>query len=331
MLQKVYIFSAEPLSGGRFYVIIIIYNQKSRIISGSNNNMMESIASVINSIWGVFRSIGLNDIVDIFLLSLLIFHGIKLIRETRAQQLTKGILILILCYLLAVVFNLQTIRFILKICFQWGFIALIILFQPELRRVLEKVGRANILGLSGILAPETDEDTAHWSKAIDAVCEAAANLSATKTGALIILERKTKLGEQIATGTILNCEPSPQVFGNIFFPNTPLHDGAVIIRNGTILAAGCFLPRPQKDELINKQLGSRHRAAIGMSENSDAIVVVVSEETGNISVAENGELTRGFSKDSLKKLLTNRLLPEKDQNSTRETSLAGRVFSKWKK
>ena len=293
--------------------------------------MMDSIASVINSIWGVFRSIGLNDIVDIFLLSLIIYYGIKLIRETRAQQLAKGILILIACYLLAVVFNLQTIRFILKICFQWGFLALIIMFQPELRRILEKVGRTNFLGLSGMFAPEGDELTEKWKKAIEAVCDSAANLSSTKTGALIILEQKTKLGEQIATGTVLNCEPSPQIFGNIFFPNTPLHDGAVIIRDGTILAAGCFLPRPQKDELINKQLGSRHRAAIGMSENSDAIVVVVSEETGNISVAENGELTRGFSKDSLKKLLDSRILSETDPNSIREASLAGRVISKWKK
>lgn len=293
--------------------------------------MMDAIASVINSIWGVFRSIGINDIVDIFLLSLLIFHGIKLVRETRAQQLTKGILILIVCYLLAVVFSLQTIRFILKMCFQWGFLALVIMFQPELRRVLEKVGRANFAGLSFILGPESDENTEHWTKCIEAVCDAASNLSSTKTGALIIIEQKTKLGEQIATGTVLNCEPSPQIFGNIFFPNTPLHDGAVIIRDGIVLAAGCFLPRPQKDELINKQLGSRHRAAIGMSENSDAIVIVVSEETGNISVAENGELTRGFNRDSLKKLLDNRLLPEKDPNSIRENSLAGRVISKWKK
>ena len=276
--------------------------------------MLDSIAYVINAIWGVFTSIGLNDIVDIAILSFLIFHGIKLIRETRAQQLTKGILILIGCYLLAVFFNLQTIRFLLRICFQWGFLALIIMFQPELRRVLEKVGRTSLGGFNFFSSSDS-----------------AASLSSTKTGALIICERKTKLGEQIATGTILNCIPSTAIFGNIFFPNTPLHDGAVIIRDGIILAAGCFLPRPQKDELINKQLGSRHRAAIGMSENSDAIVVVVSEETGNISVAENGELTRGYSKDSLKRLLDNRLLPEKDANSIRENSFAGRVISKWKK
>ena len=278
--------------------------------------MLDSIAYVINAIWGVFTSIGLNDIVDIAILSFLIFHGIKLIRETRAQQLTKGILILIGCYLLAVFFNLQTIRFLLRICFQWGFLALIIMFQPELRRVLEKVGRTSLGGFNFFSSSDSDDNTEHWKKAIDAICDSAASLSSTKTGALIICERKTKLGEQIATGTILNCIPSTAIFGNIFFPNTPLHDGAVIIRDGIILAAGCFLPRPQKD---------------GMSENSDAIVVVVSEETGNISVAENGELTRGYSKDSLKRLLDNRLLPEKDANSIRENSFAGRVISKWKK
>lgn len=293
--------------------------------------MLETIGQAINSVWGVFKSIGLNDIVDIAILYFLIYNGIKLIRETRAQQLIKGILVLILCYCLAAFFNLQTIRYLLKLCFQWGFLALIVMFQPELRRILEKVGRAKIAEFNFFGSSDQDPDDVKWTTAINAVCDAAQNLSSTKTGALIICERKTKLGEQIATGTILNCVPSAAVFGNIFYPNTPLHDGAVIIRDGIILAAGCFLPRPQKDELINKQLGSRHRAAIGMSENSDAIVVVVSEETGSISVAENGELTRGYSKESLKKLLTDRLMPEKDTNSIKENSFAGRVISKWKK
>jgi diadenylate cyclase len=294
--------------------------------------MLEIIGSGINSIWGVFRSIGISDIVDIVILSFLIYHGIKLVRETRAQQLIKGIIVLIICYGLAVLFSLQTIRYLLKICFQWGFLALIIMFQPELRRILEKVGRAKLSEFNPFVNPETNtEEEAVRLNAVNAVCDAAQNLSSTKTGALIIFERKTKLGEQIATGTVLNCVPSAAVFGNIFYPNTPLHDGAVIIRDGLILAAGCFLPRPQKDELINKQLGSRHRAAIGMSENSDAVVVVVSEETGAISVAENGELTRGYSKESLKKLLISRVMPEMETNSAKENTFAGRVMSKWKK
>lgn len=293
--------------------------------------MLTAITDGILAIWSVFRSIQISDIIDIAILSYLIFHGIKLIRETRAQQLVKGIIVLIVFYLLAVFFNLQTMRFLLKTCFQWGILAIVIVFQPELRRILEKIGRNKLTEFSFFSNNDGNDSTEHWKHCIDAICEAVQNLSSTCTGALIICERKTKLGEQIDTGTILNCTPSAAVFGNIFFPNTPLHDGAVIIRDGMILAAGCFLPKPQKEELIAKQLGSRHRAAIGMSEISDAIVVVVSEETGTISVAENGELTRGFTKESLKKLLTLRLIPVDEENSGKENSLAGRVISKWKK
>ena len=196
--------------------------------------------------------------------------------------------------------------------------------------MIEKIGRAKLSDLSFIPSSDSGDSDEIWTPAINAICEAVQNLSATCTGALIICERKTRLGEQIDTGTILNCTPSAAVFGNIFYPNTPLHDGAVIMRDGRILAAGCFLPKPQKEELVAKQLGSRHRAAIGMSENSDAIVIVVSEETGTISVAENGELTRGFSKESLAKLLKNRLIPE-TQSESEPTNFAGRMISKWKK
>ena len=136
------------------------------------------------------------------------------------------------------------------------------------------------------------------------------DLSSTKTGALIVIERQTKLGEQIANGTIINAKPSKELFGNIFYPNTPLHDGAVIIRDGIILAAACFLPKPQKEELINKKLGSRHIAAIGMSENSDAVIVVVSEETGQISVAENGVLVRDFTRFRLNEYLHEAVIPK---------------------
>ncbi len=292
---------------------------------------METIKNIMFSIWGVFKTIGINDIIDIVILSYLFFHIMKLIRETRALQLAKGILLLVGSYLVAVALNLQTIKFLLKICFQWGFLALIILFQPELRRMLERVGRSKLADIALFKPGDDEEDAEHIRAAIRAVCDASMKLSSTKTGALIIFERKTKLGEQIATGTLLDCVPSAAMLGNIFVPNTPLHDGAVIIRDGKILAAGCFLPKPAKEELINKQLGSRHRAAIGMSENSDAIVIVVSEETGTISVAENGELTRGYVEDTLKKLLYTRLLPDKNIETNKDNSLAGRVISKWKK
>ncbi|MCD7741575.1 MAG: diadenylate cyclase CdaA [Ruminococcus sp.] len=291
---------------------------------------IESFGDLMNAIWGVFISIGLNDIVDIIILSFIIFHAMKLIRETRAMQLVQGVILLVIFYLLATLFELQTIRFLLRIIFQWGVLAIVILFQPELRRIIEKLGRTKITDLSFIPISDNGNDDEIWTPAINAICEAAQNLSATCTGALIICERKTRLGEQIDTGTILDCTPSAAVFGNIFYPNTPLHDGAVIMRDGKILAAGCFLPKPQKEELIAKQLGSRHRAAIGMSENSDAIVVVVSEETGTISVAENGELTRGFSKESLAKLLRKSLIPEA-QSGSNTNNIAGRVISRWKK
>ncbi len=291
---------------------------------------IESFGDLMNAIWGVFISIGLNDIIDIIILSFIIFHAMKLIRETRAMQLVQGVILLVIFYLLATLFELQTIRFLLRIIFQWGVLAIVILFQPELRRIIEKLGRTKITDLSFIPISDNGNDDEIWTPAINAICEAAQNLSATCTGALIICERKTRLGEQIDTGTILDCTPSAAVFGNIFYPNTPLHDGAVIMRDGKILAAGCFLPKPQKEELIAKQLGSRHRAAIGMSENSDAIVVVVSEETGTISVAENGELTRGFSKESLAKLLRKSLIPEA-QSGSNTNNIAGRVISRWKK
>ena len=292
---------------------------------------METIRNVLNSIWGVFKTIGINDIIDIMILSYLFFHIMKLIRETRALQLAKGILLLVGSYILAMILDLQTIKFLLKICFQWGALAIIILFQPELRRMLERVGRSKLADIALFKPSDDEEDVEHTRAAIRAVCDASMKLSSTKTGALIIFERKTKLGEQIATGTLLDCVPSAAMLGNIFVPNTPLHDGAVIIRDGKILAAGCFLPKPANEELINKQLGSRHRAAIGMSENSDAIVIVVSEETGTISVAENGELTRGYVEDTLKKLLYTRLLPDRNTDSNKDNSLAGRVISKWKK
>ncbi len=295
--------------------------------------MFETISGfsdILEAIWGVLISIEVNDIIDIAVLSFLIYHFFKLVRETRAMQLVQGILLLVAFYLISILLELQTIRYILKTCFQWGLVAIVVLFQPELRRMIEKLGRTKISDLSFIPNVDSANSEEEWTPAIAAICEAAQNLSTTCTGALIICERKTRLGEQIDTGTILNCTPSAAVFGNIFYPNTPLHDGAVIIRNGKILAAGCFLPKPQKEELIAKQLGSRHRAAIGMSENSDAVVIVVSEETGTISVAENGELTRGFSKESLAKLLKSRLIPDAQSDGTGNT-FVGRMISGWKK
>ena len=252
------------------------------------------------------------DIIDIAVLSYLIYKVIQFMKETRAGGLAKGIIVLVLCYMLARIMQMKALTFILDKTFDVGLLAIIIIFQPELRRSLEKVGHSKLSKLPVFSNSASEGELASkWAYAIDVICESCEDLSASTTGALIVIERETKLGEQINTGTILTAVPSKELFGNIFFKNTPLHDGAVIMRDGIILAAACFLPKPEKEELINKALGSRHRAAIGMSENSDAIIVVVSEETGAISVAENGELTRGYSKDTLIKTLRAKLHPEK--------------------
>ena len=269
----------------------------------SFHDLKDSFISVVSTIEPI-------DAVDIFILTYFIFLLLKLIRETRAGQLAKGILLLVAGYFVSKFIGLKTITYILQNMLSIGVLALIILFQPELRRALEKAGRTKFgVKLFGI-GQNTDEMRTKWKPAIESICDSCVELSATCTGALIVVERQVRLGEQIETGTILNADPSKEVFGNIFYPKTPLHDGAVIMRDGKILAAACFLPKPAKDDLINKKLGSRHRAAIGMSENSDAVVIVVSEETGQISVAMNGVLTRDYTHEKLRKLLEEEIFDE---------------------
>ena len=267
--------------------------------------MRMALRDILDMIFSVIKTAEPVDILDILVLSYVVYLGMKLVRETRAGQLLKGVFLLILVYIISAWINMKAISYLLSETLNIGLIALIILFQPELRRTLEKAGYTK-LGLR--FSSSSNVDSSVWSRTIDVICDACVELSATSTGALIVIERQTRLGEQIDNGTILDAIPSKELFGNIFFNKTPLHDGAVIIRDGKILAAACFLPKPQKEELINKRLGSRHRAAIGMSENSDAVVIVVSEETGAISVAENGVLKSGFTRESLHQLLTARLI-----------------------
>lgn len=274
---------------------------------------MYAVKNMLDMVWNVIQSITFMDIIDILLMSYLVYLLIKLIRETRAGQLVKGILFIVIAYVISNIIGLKAMSYIIKSALDIGLLALLIMFQPEIRRALEKAGRSKI-GITLFSVGETADQSAKWNTCIEAICDSCVDLSATKTGALIVVERQTKLGEQIENGTILNAVPSKELFGNIFFKNTPLHDGAVIIRDGMILAAACFLPKPQKEELINKKLGSRHRAAIGMSENSDAIVIVVSEETGNISIAENGELTRDLTRFRLNEYLHEAIIPKPSEN-----------------
>ena len=287
---------------------------------------MYAIRNMLNMIWNVIQTVTIMDIIDMLILSYLVYLLIKIVRETRANQLIQGILIIAAAYVVSSTIGLKAISYIIKSIVNIGLLAILIMFQPEIRRALEKAGRAKF-GLNIFNFSDTsDEITKKWNIAIEAICDSCVDLSATKTGALIVIERQTKLGEQIENGTILNARPSKELFGNIFFPNTPLHDGAVIMRDGIILAAACFLPKPQKEELINKKLGSRHRAAIGMSENSDAIIIVVSEETGQISVAENGTLVRDYTRFMLNEYLHEAILPKPVE--TKKKFPVRRFFSK---
>ena len=274
----------------------------------------QNIRDLIDSIFSVIKTIGIIDILDMALLSYIIYLALKLMRETRAGQLIKGIVLLAGGYIICKSLQLRVTTYIISKALDIGLIAVLIIFQPELRRALEKVGRARMSQFFGFGETQSDLET-KWARAIQAICDSCVELSATFTGALIVIERRTRLGEQIETGTIINATPSKEIFGNIFYPKTPLHDGAVIMRDGNILAAACFLPKPQKEELVNKKLGSRHRAAIGMSENSDAIDIVVSEETGQISIAVDGVLTRDYTHEKLKKFLVEEILAKQFDNS----------------
>ncbi len=267
-----------------------------------------------SKIISVFASIQFIDVIDMLLMAYILYKGFKLVRETKAQQLLTGIIVVVVIYAVSAALQLKMMSYLLQNFFQVGLIALVVVFQPELRRVLERVGRTNVKSVFGGTGYHADDTTQNWADAIEVIGEAVSQLSDSATGALIVIERTNRLGEQIENGTVMDCIPSVPTLGSIFYPKTPLHDGAVVIRNARIIAAGCFLPTPAKEERINKQLGSRHRAAIGMSENSDAIIIVVSEETGTVSIAENGELTRGYTKERLVQYLRSKLLPENNRD-----------------
>ena len=244
------------------------------------------------------------DVLDIALLSVLIYYIIKFMRQNRAGGLFKGIVIIVAAYLVAKLVHMKALVFLLENAFSIGLIALVILFQPELRRSLENMGQSKLMDFT-----KGKDKPNPWEKPIAEICKACSYFADNSVGALIVIERNEKLGDQIKTGTAFNADINSMLLENIFFVNAPLHDGAVIIQEGRIVAAGCMLPSTSRPELVDKALGSRHKAALGMSENSDAIIIVVSEETSVISIAENRSLTRGLSVDSLKTKLTEKLMP----------------------
>lgn len=283
---------------------------------------MNKVFEAIASWWEWMVSIAMNfqfkDAVDIIIVAFLIYGVVKLVRETRAGQLVKGLFLLVILFIISSYFNLVMVSRVLAYFFQFAFVAILIVFQPEIRKALEQVGRNNVGQSIAAVVTGRDRsyDRAQIRKAINAVVDGVGILQQLKMGALIVFERKTKLGDIIKTGTQINCEPSGQIVGNIFFNKAPLHDGAMIIRDGMIHAAGCILPLT-KNTSVSAELGTRHRAALGVSEESDAVVVVVSEETGQISVAVNGVLARRFTRDTLRDVLEGYLIPQEEASTVR--------------
>lgn len=258
---------------------------------------------MIDSIVSILMSIRVIDVIDVAIVSYLLYKILEFIRETRAQQLLRGVLLLVVIFFASDVIGFRLLNWLLRSFITMGLFAIVVIFQPELRRGLEKVGR-KMLFPSQFKASEKDEAMAEISEIVDAIEE----FSATRTGALIGIERETMLTDMMDKGTVVDAKISSALLGNLFYEGSPLHDGAVILRGNRVLAAGCVLPLTEKVD-IGRNLGTRHRAGVGLSEVSDAFVIIVSEESGAISVAENGLLKRFIDSKTLEKMLLEIYMP----------------------
>ena len=264
---------------------------------------MEVFSNGLSRSVNYLSTMGISDFLDIIIVAYLIYKAIGFVRRTNSNNLAKGLVVFLLALWGSDIFSLTMINFLLRKTAELGLIALLILFQPELRRLLERMG-------SGFASGRSSSGTV-MDSAISQTVQACCDMSASKTGALIIFERGVALNSIISTGTVINADTTAELLKNMFFNKAPLHDGAVIIRDGRIAAAGCVLPLTQRTNL-SKDLGMRHRAGIGLSEESDAVIIVVSEETGAISVAMDGMLKRHLSGEALDKLLRSELIREED-------------------
>ncbi|WP_017754725.1 diadenylate cyclase CdaA [Calidifontibacillus oryziterrae] len=242
----------------------------------------------------------IGEIIDVLIVAFVIYKLLMLIRGTKAVQLLKGIFVIIAVWLLSGALGLSTMEWLMDKAITWGFLAIIIIFQPELRRALEQLGRGRLFSRSAVHEEE------QMTKTIEEVVKAISYMGKRRIGALLSIERETGMGDYVETGIQLNANISSELLINIFIPNTPLHDGAVIIKENEIKAAACYLPLSESP-FISKELGTRHRAALGISEVTDSITVIASEETGNISLAKNGELYRDLTNEKLKEMLTEEL------------------------
>ena len=276
--------------------------------------MQNFITMVMNSL----KSMSFTAIIDILVVAFIFYKGYMLIKETRAEQLLKGIAFIIILIPISAILNLSMLYFILSKTLTIGIISVVIIFQPEIRRALEHLGRSAFEDKHGFV------DKEQRNIYVNEIVNAVSNLADSKTGALIAIEQGTGLGEIISSGTIIEAKITSNLLENIFVVNTPLHDGATILGKDKILAAGCVLPLTNNKE-INKKLGTRHRAGIGLSEISDALVIIVSEETGTISLAINGRLTRNYDKDRLRSIL----LKIMDHREEKNVKTAGKKVKTW--
>mgnify|MGYP000881184359 FL=1 len=287
---------------------------------------MTAIRTFFQEFWNRIPQIGVNDIIDILIVAFLFYTVMRLIRSTSAARVARSILLLLVVTGLTEIFKLYTLNWILSKILEIGVIALVIMFQPELRRMLERFGGrffTNLISSGGAASPE--------QQAIEATVAACEIMSKEKVGALLIFERSMPLDEYFKTGTIVDAKVSDQLLRNLFFKNSPLHDGAVIVRGSRVAAAGCVMPLTENTHLPS-DIGTRHRAGIGSSEVSDAVVVIVSEETGTISVAIGGMLKRHLAPKTLEKLLVSELISEPEQkNSTLKTWLSGHFKTRQEK
>ena len=270
---------------------------------------METMLAFLEKIGNYLMLVRLTDILDVAIIAFLVYKLLDLVKSTRAENILKGVVMFLLALWLAEIFHLNGIAYILGNMVQVGILALIILFQPEIRQILEKLGSKNIRLLRAFTPAQQQSEV---EKAIDQTVIACKEMSQSKTGVLIVFERHILLDDMVRSGTTLDAAVSSELLKNIFFVKAPMHDGAVIIRHGRILGAGCMLPL-SKNVNLSRELGMRHRAGIGMSENSDAVVVIVSEETGSISVAIGGMLKRHLQAETLSQLLHNELMPQQEE------------------
>ncbi len=272
--------------------------------------------------WATLQAFGITDIIEIIIISVAVYHVIKWVQLTRAWTLFKGVLLLLLFALMAEVFQLDTISYIMSRSLGVGIIAVIIIFQPELRRALEQLGRRNFFERLNIFGEFGEESEIFSEKTVGEIVRACYEMGRVKTGALIVIEHQVALGDYERTGITVDGLVSSQLLINIFEKNTPLHDGAVIIRGNRVVSATCYLPLTESLE-VGKELGTRHRAALGISEVSDSVTVIVSEETGMVSLARDGRLYRSLEREELQQKMLDMLM---DNGNTGSRN----VFSKWK-